>query len=33
MNGRTFRAKVVQVTNSDRYHLCGLAFANPLLVH
>jgi c-di-GMP-binding flagellar brake protein YcgR len=31
--GRSIRARVVQVRNSDRYHLCNLEFSRPLTVN
>jgi PilZ domain len=30
---RNIKAKVISVTLSDRYHLCGLAFSRPLTIH
>jgi hypothetical protein len=30
---RNIKAKVISVTLSDRYHLCGLSFSRPLSVH
>lgn len=30
---QSVKAKVVQVSSCDRYHLCGLAFSRPLTVN
>lgn len=30
LEARSVKAKVVQIRNSDRYHLCSLAFSRPL---
>ena len=30
---RSIKARVVQVRNSDRYHLCNLEFSRPLTVN
>jgi PilZ domain len=30
---RNLRAKVVHVRNSERYHLCSLAFSKPLAIN
>jgi hypothetical protein len=30
---RSLKAKVVEVRNSERYHLCSLAFSKPLLIN
>ena len=30
LESQNLKAKIVQVRNSDRYHLCGLSFSRPL---